>query len=712
MTMTRNALAGILACALVSGCSWLAGPEEEYADRGLVFDPQVSLTADGTDLVTAAGLDDLAPRYDLTASVDPETGSVEGTVEADLPVDEDDGSIALRYFAGLPDFDAAASVGEVTVDGEDVDATQSSSIVTIPLPSGHGRRVELLVPFSYKLSLSEGGGGLLDALGGMGGPADVGLLSRHEDAVNLGHWFPVWVPEGNSVDPDPAGYGDIGNFPAALMRLQLTVPDSWEVVDGGVRVAEKQTGKGEVTVVSEGYGMNDLVVSLLRDYSSKEVVLDGGALDGVVVTAYAPKQDAGELDGVLEETRASLETLSETFEPYPWKEFDVVSAPLGSGVGGMEWPGATWIEPSLFAGGLPGLGGLGDLLGDSSMEGLQGLDGLGDLLGGAGGGETGRMIETQRKWTIAHEIGHEWWHIIVGNDSVLDPVVDEPLAQYSACLVLRQTEPGDVDALCRAHIESGYEQMRMMGDEDAAAARATDDFASSGQYAGVVYGKAAAFYLELEDVFGAGQVADALGTVTGDHAFVVLTSDDLREALAAELGDPARFEKLWARWMESTHGDQDLDVDPSQGLGGLGRTEGPRRSRGHGGPRGAARRRRPRGAPGPARPAPEGPGGRAGLTPCLTRRGCAMIGPWTYTASARSSPGRRAGSAPRSRVSSRGAAPTSSWSRADVRGWRRSPPRSPRPAVRRTSSRRTSPTSPTWRRWPHELPPPGRPTSW
>ena len=577
MTMTRNVLAGILACALVSGCSWLAGPEEEYADRGLVFNPEVSLTEGGFDLVTAAGLDELAPRYDLTASVDPETGAVKGTVEADLPVGEDDESLTLRYFAGLPDFEAAATVGGVTVDGEEVDAKQSSSIVTVPLPSGHGSRVELVVPFSYQLGLSEGGGSLLDALGGMGGPADVGLLSRHEDAVNLGHWFPVWVPEGNSVDPDPAGYGDIGNFPAALLRLQLTVPDGWEVVDGGVRVAEKQTSEGKVTVVSEGYGMNDLVVSLLRDYSSKDVVLEGGALDGVVVTAYAPRQDKGELDSVLEETRASLETLSETFEPYPWKEFDVMSAPLGSGVGGMEWPGATWIEASLFAGGLPGLGGLGDLLGDSGMEGLEGmegLDGLGDLLGGAGGGETGRVIQTLRKWTIAHEVGHEWWHIIVGNDSVLDPVVDEPLAQYSACLVLRETEPGDVDGLCRAHIESGYEQMRMMGDEDAAAARATDDFATSGQYAGVVYGKAAAFYLELEEAFGADRVAAALGAVTSDHAFVVLTSDDLREALAAELGDPARFNRLWARWMEGTHGDQDLDVDPSQGLGGLEGLEG------------------------------------------------------------------------------------------------------------------------------------------
>ena len=101
---------------------------------------------------------------------------------------------------------------------------------------------------------------------------------------------------------------------------------------------------------------------------------------------------------MLDETATSLEVLSDAFVDYPWREFDVVSAPLGSGVAGMEWPGATWIEPSLFVGGIPGLSGLEDLLG--GVEGLEGLDdllgGLGGDLGGMVGGETGRMIETLR----------------------------------------------------------------------------------------------------------------------------------------------------------------------------------------------------------------------------------------------------------------------------------------------------------------------------
>ncbi|MGN6574563.1 MAG: M1 family aminopeptidase, partial [Nocardioides sp.] len=425
--------------------------------------------------------------------------------------------------------------------------------------------VDLMIPFSYTLGLADEGGGLLDSLGGMGGPADVGLLSRHRDAVNLGHWFPIWVPAGNSVEPEPAGFGDIGNFPAALIRLDLTVPKGWTVVDGGVRVASKQVSDGHVRVVSEGYGMNDLVVSLLRDYRSSSVELTGD-LAGVTVTAYAPADAADQLAGVLDETKAALVTLSDVLVAYPWREFDIVSAPLGSGVGGMEWPGATWIEPTLLAGGIPGLGDLGSLGG---LDGLEGLDGLGGLLGG----ETGAVLDTLRPWTIAHEVGHEWWHILVGNDSVLDPVVDEPLAQYSACLVLRAGDTPDADAACRAQIDSAYEQMRMLGDQDAPADRSTDDFASSGQYAGVIYGKAAAFYLALEDAYGADQVAAALGQVARERAFTMTSAEQLRDALGSALGERQQFDRLWRRWMERARGDGDLGVSGGSGAGALGGLE-------------------------------------------------------------------------------------------------------------------------------------------
>jgi len=576
--MTRTVPAALTAVLLVSslvtGCS-LLGDRADQASGTTRWDPSVSLTTAGEDLARSAGLEADAPTYDVEADVDPGTGEVSGTVRGAFPVGEA-GELLLRYFAGVPDFEADARLGDVTVDGTQVEARRDDALVAVPLPDGHTARVRVTVPFSYTLPLTEQGGGLLDALGGMGGPADIGLLARRGDALNLGHWFPLWIPPGNSADPDPSGFGDIGNSPAALIRLTLTVPERWQVVDGGVRTGE-DVADGTRTVTSEGYGMNDLVVSVVRGFVTRERTLEGD-LAGVTVRVSGPRAGEQALDAVLDEAATSLEVLSDALGDYPWREFDVVSAPLGSGVAGMEWPGATWIEPSLFVGGIPGLSGLEDLLG-----GVEGLEGLDDLLGGVGGdlggmvgGETGRMIETLRAWTIAHEVGHEWWHVVVGNDSVLAPVVDEPLAQYSACLVLREMEASAgrgsaaaADALCDTHIRSGYEQMRLLGDQDAPAARATDEFGSSVQYAGVVYGKAAAFYRELEDRYGRARVVAALGTVAERHAFTMLDDDGLRDALADALAEPS-FDRLWRRWMEGTHGDADLGVQPGEALGGLG----------------------------------------------------------------------------------------------------------------------------------------------
>ena len=98
---------------------------------------------------------------------------------------------------------------------------------------------------------------------------------------------------------------------------------------------------------------------------------------------------------------------------------------------------------------------------------------------------------------------------------------------------------------------------------------ATDAFRSSGQYAGVVYGKAAAFYRTLEDELGRDRVAAALADVVREHAFEVLDADGLRDSLARSLGGGDRFERLWTRWMERRRGDEDLGVDPGAGLGGL-----------------------------------------------------------------------------------------------------------------------------------------------
>jgi hypothetical protein len=287
----------------------------------------------------------------------------------------------------------------------------------------------------------------------------------------------------------------------------------------------------------------------------------------VIVTA--PDGSEGS-DEVLAAAAASVDALSEAFGTYPWTELDVVATPLGASVGGMEWPGMVWIEPTIFGGGIPGMGDLGGLgeLGDLSeifgdLDDLGELGELGEILGGAGGGDLfgdiGLMAETVREWTVAHEVGHQWWHAVVGNDSLTEAVIDEPLAQHSACVVERALRGGQAEDVCAVHTAGQYTQMRtLMGIEDAAADRPTEEFDSSMQYGAVVYGKAPGLYRELEARYGVDAATDALAGFVSEYAFDQVTPDELRAHLGDALGDPAGVDALWTRWMEEPHGDEDL----------------------------------------------------------------------------------------------------------------------------------------------------------
>lgn len=523
------------------------------------LDSSLSMTESGRALLEQSDFAKGAPRVHVTASVDPATGKVKGTMRGRLPVGAGVDQVRLRYFAGLESFKAAPEQGPVKVDSKTVEATREAGLITVPLADGHPDTVEVEMPFSYTLRETESGGAgdLLGALGGENlSPAEIGLLARHPDEVNLGHWYPTWIPDGRRDDAEPRGFGDIGNFAAADLSVTLTVPDDWTVIDTGIRVDEG-TEDGKTTITSYGTGMREIAVVVAKGYES-----ESREVGEVTLLAHAPAEDKDQLDGVLDESEASLKALSEALGGYPWKELDVVSAPLGAGVSGMEWPGGTWIEPSVFKGQLPGLGALGDLgeLGE--------LGGMGDLLGGALSG-LGLMAQTVRPWTIAHEIGHMWWTIQVGNDSIAAPVVDEPLAQYSACLVMRTIRDTDAAQVCRQQIVAGYDGLRLLGDEDAKADQATDQFDSSTQYGGVIYGKAPMFYLALEKEYGAGRVRDVLRAVVREHAFETIDGAQLRASLVAGLDQKAGA--LWDRWMEEVHGAEDMpQSDAPTGSGELG----------------------------------------------------------------------------------------------------------------------------------------------
>jgi hypothetical protein len=505
------------------------------------------------------------PTYRVTARIDPATGSVDLRQRIRIGPQRE-GAARFRIFPNLPAFDSGFRIDRATVDGRRVEPVIDRSLLRVPVRR-QGRAVEVGLQVSYKVATVEPSAA--DALGGGDGlnPAKVGLLGRHTDGLALGHWLPLLIPPGSPDEPVPDGFGDIGNFPAGFFVVFLDVPKGWTVVTSGTRIDEEATGE-RVVYREEGVGLRDFSVYVGRGLREEEV------REGRVrVRSHARAAEAEHLGPVARHAARALDALSVNFGPYAWDELDVVSVPLGSSVGGMEWPGAIWVSSDVFAGRPPGLGALGDLEGLEDLEALEsgplaelfGEAGLGSLLAG-----TGEQLTTLREWVVAHEVAHQWWHAMVGNDSMTSPVVDEPLAQFSSCLYWQYAH-GDTagDRVCDLHVPSQYKAMRQLGHPDAKAQQPSDAFSSSMQYGGVVYGKAPGFYRALVGLVGREAVVAALRKLVKENLFELTTAEELLGAMQqASPGRAGEIAALWDRWMRGLHGDEDLGVPTSTGATG------------------------------------------------------------------------------------------------------------------------------------------------
>jgi hypothetical protein len=529
---TLLTIAGLSAATVVAGC----------AQRQAFVDSEPAARASAPPLAR--------PAYDLVATIDPEAGRVRGTVTVTIPRSDRRRVVPFRVF---PNLDELGTGFAVTGDARTADLRET----ILQVRRGSKRHVSL--SFTYRLPKLEEASILETLFGGSVEPAKVGLLGRRENGVTLGHWFPLYLPEGARSSPELGGVGDLGNFATGSFRATLRIPARWRLVSSGVTVERSESG-GVATYREEARRVRDFGVYLGRDLTTTQ-----RRLGRVTIRAWAHAEHADRLGAVADTAAAAVRLFSESFGDYPWPELDVVDTPLGAGVGGMEWPSMVWIGSDAFAGDIPGLGGLSDLFsGDGLLGGLLDTEELERL--GLGSGLAG--LDTAADWVIVHEVAHEWWFSLVGSDSLGSAALDEPLAQYSSCLFWRELRPAQADAACETNMTAQYRAARLLGVDDAPADQPTDAFASALQYGAVVYGKAPGFYLELERRLGRRTLVAGLRRYVRAHAFGVATEEHLLHALAqAAPGGEAEIRRLWRRWLEDAHGDEDLGVSASSGLG-------------------------------------------------------------------------------------------------------------------------------------------------
>ncbi|MFO0549007.1 MAG: hypothetical protein U0271_11510 [Polyangiaceae bacterium] len=523
------------------------------------------------------GLDEQAlPHYTIDHTIDDENASFQGTLTVEFPNPDSRAidSVPLLLHPNSSRELGGASESSLTIDAAS-DGPNGASLtftevrptfvrVALASPVAPGSPVRVTVRYHGTLRHLEASAndplaqalGSLGALSGSGdGDGDFGLLATGDGITTFACGYPVLAPfrEGVFDTHPPAPLGDLAYNGVARFTVRTTVPDGMSIVTNLVDGAPV-SGRGSSVVESEGSFVRDFVLVGAHDLAHASVQHG----DTRISSVYREK-DAESARRALDAADAALTSYERRFGPYPYSELDVVESSLVGGVGGVEFSSLVLIAGMLYRSPLDADNPLMDLLGGQ----IPGMPGPNQ----PGGGQADPfhdMLATTLEFTVAHEVGHQYFAGIVGNDSHKFPSLDEPAAQYLAGLAMEDRYGADAARkIMDQNVKMNYAVHRMLGGEDGVVLRDTSSFKGMVEYGALVYGKAPYAYVDTRAKVGDDALHRAMRSAIDRYRFGVTTPAEWVDALEHELGSSSGVRGIFHRYLEETHGDEDLGVDDS-----------------------------------------------------------------------------------------------------------------------------------------------------
>ena len=381
------------------------------------------------------------------------------------------GNIQFRLFPNL--LGGKMEVRDLLVDGKPVTPSYGleNSLMTVPLenPLAVGQSVRLEMDFSLEV------------------PTDVelnyGVLASYEGVLTLAHAYPVipvYNEEGWNAELPPQA-GDLTFNDAAFYLVSVTAPKDLTIVASGLESAPVAAGRQQVMNVAIGPA-RDFFLAASRDY---EVISQ--QVGEVTVNSYAPKSLQEQSQAALTAAVRAINTFSEQYAPYPYTEFDIVVTPTLAL--GIEYPGATAIAERILL------------------------------------GEYGEQTSAYLESTVVHEVGHQWFYNLVGNDQLDDPWLDESLTQFATLQYFSdQYGQSGYDGF-RYSLEGRWSRTNRAEIPVGLPVRDYKDI----EYGSIVYGRGGLFFETLRDEMGSDNFDVFIKAYVKNNSWDIATPEKMQE---------------------------------------------------------------------------------------------------------------------------------------------------------------------------------------
>lgn len=279
------------------------------------------------------------------------------------------------YFQLFPSMTGGkTTVSAVTVDGQPAGYSYENG--------GGSLRVNLPHPLAVSGSVILGIDFKVDV------PASVrdnyGLFGYTNNVLALNSFYPAitaYDEKGWHAGPYPP-QSDNTYQDAAFYLVRVTAPAKLVIAASGTAVENS---------VSEGRQVKTFAAGPARDFylaGSEQYSSQTATTGGVNIRCYYLPGMASGAATALNVAKAAITSFSSRIGEYPYTELDIVPLDLQAGAAGIEYPGIIGVDIDAYT------------------------------------------RPTSLEPSVAHEIGHQWFYNVVGDDQINEPWLDEAMTQY------------------------------------------------------------------------------------------------------------------------------------------------------------------------------------------------------------------------------------------------------------------------------------------
>jgi hypothetical protein len=375
-------------------------------------------------------------------------------------------------------------VNQVLLDGQPVLPIFSKGLMRLPLAFSlePGQTVIFHIEFSITVPTQ-------------GEDFYYGIFGYNNGILSLAHAYPTilvyneqgWNNQTPDLDGDPL-FSD-----TSFYLVSIDAPAELTLAASGVKVSHQESAGWQKVLYADGPA---------RDFylaASNSFVKQSEKVGEITYNSYAPPSLSQYTKSALRTAEAAIDDFSRRYAPYPYTDFNLV--PIITSAGGVEFPGMTAISEKVY--------------------------------------NQGNYLEV----VVAHEVGHQWFYNLVGNETQQQPWLDESLAQFVTCQYFFDMYGAQAEQSCQNAMQANWDGI---ADQKIPIGKPVSAYTGN-EYRAIVYGRGPFFFLALRQQIGQDIFDSLMQDYATSFAWDIATTDSFKKL--AEKNCNCNLTLLFQEWV-------------------------------------------------------------------------------------------------------------------------------------------------------------------